>query len=89
MSFLRLARDGSYIVVVLNFTPVAHHGYRLGVPAGTDFQEILNSDSTHYGGSNVGNSGVIRGSSIAWMGRPASIVVTLPPLAGIVLAPVR
>jgi 1,4-alpha-glucan branching enzyme len=89
VSFLRLARDGSYVVVVLNFTPMPRHGYRLGVPARTDFHEILNSDSSHYGGSNVGNGGVIKASSVAWMGRPASIVLTLPPLGGIVLAPAR
>ncbi len=87
VSFLRLARDGSYVVVVLNFTPVPRHDYRLGVPAGSDFREILNSDSTHYGGSNLGNGGAISGTNFAWMGRPASIVVTLPPLSGIVLAP--
>ncbi len=87
VSFLRQARNGNYVVVVLNFTPVPRHHYRLGVPACTDFHEILNSDSMHYGGANLGNSGVTKGSNVAWMGRPASIVVTVPPLAGIILAP--
>ncbi len=87
VSFIRQARDGRYVIVALNFTPVPRHGYRLGVPDPTDFQEILNSDSMHYGGSNVGTGGVIPASNTGWMGRPASIVVTLPPLAGIVLAP--
>ncbi|MFN0303400.1 MAG: 1,4-alpha-glucan branching protein GlgB [Burkholderiales bacterium] len=87
VSFVRQARDGRYVIVALNFTPVPRHGYRLGVPNHTDFQEILNSDSTHYGGSNVGTGGVIAVSNKEWMGRPASIVVTLPPLGGVVLAP--
>jgi 1,4-alpha-glucan branching enzyme len=89
VSWLRHARDGSYVVVVLNFTPVPRHGYRLGVPEAAAYRELFNSDSRHYGGSDVGNDGQLLARPHGWMGRPASIELTLPPLGGIVLTPVR
>ncbi|ROR32816.1 1,4-alpha-glucan branching protein GlgB [Inmirania thermothiophila] len=86
LSFLR--RDGErFVVVVLNFTPVPRHGYRLGVPHAGRYREILNSDSALYGGSNLGNAGAVEAEPVPWMGRPASLVLTLPPLAGLVLEP--
>jgi 1,4-alpha-glucan branching enzyme len=87
VSFLRLARDGSFVVVVLNFTPVPRRGYRLGVPRGGTYSEIFNSDSTYYGGSNLGNGHSVFAESSAWMGLPASIEITLPPLAALILQP--
>ena len=57
MSFIRRARDGSFVVAVVNFTPVPRDGYRIGVPAAGGYTELLNSDSEVYGGSNVGNGG--------------------------------
>jgi len=89
VSWLRQARDGSYVVVVLNFTPVPRKGYRLGVPEACAYREVFNSDSHHYGGGDVGNAGQLVAQPRSWMGRPASIELTLPPLGGIVLAPVR
>ncbi len=85
LSFLRRA-DDDFLVVVLNLTPVPRHGYRIGVPASGEYHEILNSDSEHYGGSNVGNGGArLVAAAQPWMGRPFSLSLTLPPLAGIVL----
>jgi 1,4-alpha-glucan branching enzyme len=84
LSYLR--RDGDrYAVVVLNFTPVVREGYRIGVPIGGLWSERLNSDSSLYGGSNLGNSGGIEAVAESWMGRPYSLTLTLPPLAGVVL----
>ncbi|HEB78724.1 MAG TPA: 1,4-alpha-glucan branching enzyme, partial [Methylothermaceae bacterium] len=83
LSYLRKS-DEDFLLVVLNFTPVPRHDYRLGVPEPGVYQEIFNSDSLYYGGSNVGN-GWIEAEDIPWMGRPHSISITLPPLAGIVL----
>jgi len=83
LSYLRKS-DEDFLLVALNFTPVPRHDYRLGVPEPGVYQEIFNSDSLYYGGSNVGN-GWIEAEAIPWMGRPYSISVTLPPLAGIVL----
>jgi len=87
VSWLRRARDGSHVVVVLNFTPVPRHGYRLGVPAAGVYGECLNSDSAHYAGSDLGNGGGIVTEARPWMGQPHSIALTLPPLAALVLKP--
>jgi 1,4-alpha-glucan branching enzyme len=89
ISWLRYTRDGSFVVVMLNLTPVPRENYRIGVPAAGEYQELLNSDSRYYGGSDLGNAGTIRAHTESWMGRPACLTLTLPPLAGIVLAPIR
>jgi 1,4-alpha-glucan branching enzyme len=86
LSYLRRARDGSFVAVVLNFTPVPRIGYRIGVPQPGLYTEIFNSDSRYYGGSNLGNGEGLMAEDVPWMGLPHSVVVTLPPLAGIVLA---
>jgi 1,4-alpha-glucan branching enzyme len=85
LSYLRKAGD-EHVVVVLNFTPVPRYGYRVGVPRSGRYREILSSDSHYYGGSNVGNA-VAETEATPWMEQPNSIVVTLPPLGGIVLVP--
>jgi len=85
VSWLRRARNGQFVVVVVNFTPVPRRGYRLGVPEAGAYREIFNSDSRHYGGGDVGNSGQLQARTQTWMGRPASLELTLPPLGGIVL----
>jgi 1,4-alpha-glucan branching enzyme len=83
LSYLRRAGN-EMCVVVLNFTPVPRHNYRLGVPDGGAWQEVFNSDSHYYGGGNIGN-GWVQAEPAPWMGRPYSLNLTLPPLAGIVL----
>jgi 1,4-alpha-glucan branching enzyme len=80
--------DGQHLVVALNFTPVPREGYRIGVPAEGPYVEVLSSDAQHYGGSGLGNGeGLLVTEPMPWMDRPQSLVVTLPPLAGIVLKP--
>jgi 1,4-alpha-glucan branching enzyme len=74
-------------VVVLNFTPVPRHGYRLGVPHSGAYAERLNTDSALYGGSDMGNGGLVAAERQPWMGLPASLVLNLPPLAALVLTP--
>jgi len=83
LSFLRRARDGRFVVVVLNFTPVPRLGYRVGAPYAGNYREIFNSDSEYYAGSNVGNVAVSAGGS--HLGYAASLTLDLPPLAGIIL----
>jgi 1,4-alpha-glucan branching enzyme len=86
LSFLRRNRDGDRLVItVCNFTPVVRHDYRLGVPNAGRYLERVNTDSSLYGGSNVGNGGGVASSPTASHGRPHSIEVTLPPLATLVL----
>jgi 1,4-alpha-glucan branching enzyme len=85
LSFRRIARDGSDVVVLLNFTPVPRIGYRTGVRQKGYYREIFNSDSHYYGGSNMGNGLGMDTSDISWNGEMQSLVLTLPPLAGVVL----
>jgi len=92
-AWLRRDGQGDLAIVVCNMTPVPRHGLRLGVPAPdagapTAWQEALNTDSAHYGGADLGNAGaplVVEG--LPAHGRPASIVLTLPPLATLFLVP--
>jgi 1,4-alpha-glucan branching enzyme len=87
LSFVRKGRAGTApVLVVCNFAPVVHHGLRLGVPAAGCWQERLNTDSVHYGGSNVGQAlGAAHSDPVASHGRPQSIVLTVPPLATVYL----
>lgn len=81
ISFLRKSRDGrERVVIVCNFTPVPRTGYRIGVPDPGIYREILNSDSSYYGGGNVGNSGEIKAESIPHHNRQYSLNLSLPPL---------
>jgi len=90
LAYLRRGKNPEdYLLVCSNFTPVPRHGYKLGVPEAGWFEEISNSDSTYFGGSDVGNSGGIEALPIESHGRPASIEVTLPPLSTVVLKPKR
>ena len=82
---LRWGRDGSFVVVAVNFTPVPQTAYRLGVPQAGRYVEILNSDSAFYGGSNLGNGGALEACEGEWMNRPANLEITIPPLAAVVL----
>jgi 1,4-alpha-glucan branching enzyme len=85
-SYIRRAAD-RLAVVVQNLTPVPRRDYRLGVPLAGRWMEALNTDSEHYGGSNVGNYGVLDAPAESWHGQPASVRLTLPPLATLVLLP--
>jgi 1,4-alpha-glucan branching enzyme len=73
------------VVVVLNFTPVPRHDYRVGVPLAGRWQECLNSDSRHYGGSDLGNPLPLQTEPGALHGCAQSVRLTLPPLGGVVL----
>jgi 1,4-alpha-glucan branching enzyme len=83
LSFVRRGAEGdALIVIVCNFTPTVHRGHRLGVPEAGLWRECLNTDSEHYGGSNVGTPfGVATAEHVASHGRPQSIVIDIPPLA--------
>ena len=87
LSFLRRAGD-KCLLVALNFTPVARTGYRIGVPHAGQYREILNSDSRFYGGSDLGNPVPLTAEPVPCMHQPWSVLISLPPLAGIILAPV-
>lgn len=88
-AFLRLDPEGSGrpLLVVSNFTPVAQHGYRVGVPQEGRWREVLNTDSAHYAGDNLGNTGAVASDAVSMHGQPQSLALTLPPLATIYLQP--
>jgi 1,4-alpha-glucan branching enzyme len=86
VSFLRRARDPEdFVVAVLNWTPVVRGGYRVGVPEPGFYRELLNSDAALYGGANVGNAGGVHTEPVVAHGHAQSVVLTLPPLAGLLL----
>jgi 1,4-alpha-glucan branching enzyme len=86
LSFVRKAVDGKQMLVVCNFAPVVHEGLRLGVTLPGRWQEKLNTDSSFYGGSNVGTPlGSAHSEAVGSHGRQQSIVLTIPPLATVFL----
>ncbi len=86
LSFIRRGKDhGEEVLAVFNFTPVPHHGYRVGVPAPGYYREVFNSDSAHYAGSNLGNAGGLQSECISTHGRPGSLALNLPPLGFVVM----
>jgi 1,4-alpha-glucan branching enzyme len=86
LSFLRKSRrpEGK-IVVICNFTPVPRYNYRVGVPHGGFWREILNSDAAEHGGSGHGNLGGVEATPVGYHGRPHSLNLTLPPLGVVFL----
>jgi 1,4-alpha-glucan branching enzyme len=87
LSWLRRDRNGKFVVCVANFTPVIRYDYRIGVPIGGVYLEMINTDSAEYGGSNAGNAGSIEAESTSANGREFSLNLTLPPLATLILKP--
>ena len=73
------------ILIVCNFTPITRVGYRIGVPHGGYWRELLNSDALEYGGTGVGNLGGVQAEEVTAHGRPFSLKLTLPPLGALFL----
>jgi 1,4-alpha-glucan branching enzyme len=84
LSYLRRGDDAE-LIVLLNLTPVPRQSYRIGVPHAGEYREIFNSDSKTYGGSDCGNPLPLETEASPAMGHAQSVLVNLPPLAGIVL----
>jgi 1,4-alpha-glucan branching enzyme len=84
--FLRRDKHGRAVICAFNFTPVPRDGYRIGCPEPGFWREIFNSDSSFYGGGNSGNGAGLMSEEKPWMGFQQSLVLTLPPLAGVILA---
>ncbi len=88
LAFARASRDGERVLVfVANLSPVPRYGYRLGLPRPCRWKEAVNTDSTFYGGSDVGNLGGLEPEPIPWHNQPFSTEMTLPPLAAVWLVP--
>lgn len=87
-TFLRREAQGEGVLVFAgNFTPVPREGYRVGVPRGGYYRELINTDSALYGGGDWGNDGGLEAEEVPWHGRPWSLSLLLPPLAMLVLRP--
>ncbi|MCX4385605.1 1,4-alpha-glucan branching protein GlgB [Micromonospora peucetia] len=80
VSFVRIAPDGATLVCVANFSALPLEDYRVGLPAGGTWAEVLNTDAHHYGGSGVGNLGEVHAEDVPWHGLPASAALRVPPL---------
>jgi 1,4-alpha-glucan branching enzyme len=84
--FERRGRDGQSVAVACNFTPALRENYRIGLPSGGSWREVLNTDAADYGGSGAGNMGMVEAEAVGCHGRDHSAAVTLPPLAVTVFA---
>jgi 1,4-alpha-glucan branching enzyme len=84
LAYLRKS-DNESIIIILNFTPVVRKKYRIGLPSAGEYEIIFNSDSSYYSGSNAGSHSILHSENHRWMNRPASVSLTLPPLAGMVI----
>jgi 1,4-alpha-glucan branching enzyme len=85
-AFARFAKDrADHAIVILNFTPVPRPDYRIGVHGTTDYVELINSDASLYGGSNIGNGGHVAVESKPQHGLPQSVSIELPPLSMVML----
>lgn len=89
LCFVRRNRAGDPVVVVLNFSTEPWHDYRVPMPEGGAWLEVLNSDAPVYGGSGVGNLGKVHVEQVPMHGREHSVRLTVPPLGAVVLAPER
>ena len=82
VAFLRKsANPEEHILCVCNFTPVPRYDYRIGVPRGGYYREVLNTDASIYGGGNMGNAGGLPAQWVPSHGLPFSLALTLPPLS--------
>jgi 1,4-alpha-glucan branching enzyme len=90
LSYLRKGRDpGDTVLVVCNFTPLPRYNYRVGVPRGGSWEELLNTDAGIYGGSGQGNLGSVEAAPLAMHGHAWSLSLVVPPLALLCLRPAR
>src|SRR5205085_490223 len=80
-AFLRTGADGEQVACIANFSPVPRYDYRIGLPVAGRWNEILNTDGEHYGGSGVGNLGSVEADGRPAHSQPQSATFTLPPLA--------
>jgi len=88
LAFARVDASGEKpVVCVLNMSPVPRYDYRVGMPMCCRWRELLNSDSSYYGGSGVGNMGAVEAEPVPWHDQPFSALLTLPPLGAVWLVP--
>ncbi len=83
--YIRYADDkDDFLIIACNFTPLPRYNYRIGVPKLGFYKEVMNSDSSYYGGGNVGNSGGIMAETLPWREWQQSMNITIPPLGMVI-----
>jgi 1,4-alpha-glucan branching enzyme len=87
IAFLRQAPGAPPVLAVFNFTPIPRENYRVGVPHGGRWRELLNSDAPYYGGGGLGNYGGTEATPMPYEDFSHSLVMTLPPLAALFFKP--
>ena len=86
LSWLRWGAEGDApVAVICNFTPVERPDWRVGLPFGGTWEEVINTDAAIYGGGDRGNLGGVTATGDGWHGQPVSARVMLPPLATLIL----
>ncbi len=87
IAFVRTGSDGSQVACVASFAGEPHHDYRIGLPSGGTWREVLNTDAEVYGGSGVGNLGAVEAEDVPMHGFEHSAVLQLPPSGVLWLTP--
>ena len=88
LAYARFSADRSRaLACIANLSPVVRHHWRVPLPVGGRWREVLNTDAAEYGGSGIGNLGAVDAVEEPFHGRPFSAAVTIPPLAAVWLAP--
>jgi 1,4-alpha-glucan branching enzyme len=87
LSFVRYDRAGNPIACVINFAGQPHHNFKLGLPKSGEWEEILNTDASEFGGSGVGNFGAIQANLEGSHGQPHAAEISVPPLAAVWFKP--
>ncbi|OIQ88260.1 1,4-alpha-glucan branching enzyme GlgB [mine drainage metagenome] len=85
LAYIRTDGNGQHVAVVVNFAGTPHEGYRLALPFGGTWTEVLNTDAEIYGGSGVGNLGAVQATAVPHYGRPFSAALRVPPLGAVYL----
>jgi 1,4-alpha-glucan branching enzyme len=85
LSYLRTDDARHFTTELLSFTPIPHEEYRIGLPQGGFWREIVNTDFKYFLGTNMGNGGGVRAGADPWKVRPYSVEVILPPWAAVIL----
>jgi 1,4-alpha-glucan branching enzyme len=79
--------DGGHMICVANLTPVPRPGYRLGLPRPGEWRVVLGTDDDRFGGSGHEIGALHFDPDLPWQGQAGSVVLTLPPLSALWLAP--
>ena len=87
LSYIRRDRAGRTLVAVVNLAGSSHEGYLLGLPQAGAWLESLNTDAEVYGGSGVGNLGLVTAAGAPVGTQPHSVRLRLPPLGALYLVP--